>query len=152
MQTATSPLLAISQYSSEMQTILRSLEHLSGCGWMPMITGSRFFGTAHDESDYDFVAQFNNATKIYLTKYGFIPLPLPCKGMNLQETYRLPRLKMDVQLFLYPHLRIQSMIWMRNLDLKNDLQNKLLARKIFILASTWEVRFGERESSKSNPA
>jgi len=67
------------------------------------LTGSRFFGTARENSDWDFFTAHSISVRQYLLEMGFVTLTESCSSYNDQETRSVMRfvdnrLQIDVQL------------------------------------------------------
>jgi len=72
--------------------------------WQPKLTGSRFFGGAREDSDYDFFLPFSRNTHKRLYKSGFQPLDEYGKNLdthfdsNTVQVFRANGIPVDVQL------------------------------------------------------
>jgi hypothetical protein len=67
------------------------------------LTGSRFFGTAKENSDWDFFTEHSISVRSYLFDMGFATLTESCRSYNDQETRSVmrfidSRIQIDVQL------------------------------------------------------
>ena len=132
------------------QPILDVMKNATGIDFH--LTGSRFFGTATETSDWDFFTQHCEVTKRWLSKNGFFTLTHSANSYNDQETKCVMRFtsgsfQIDVQLVndVKKKVRINNAIKHRNdfLQLMNSLDKE--QRTTF-----WDMLFFASETSWFN--
>ena len=101
-------------------------------------TGSRYFGTSTDDSDWDFFADDTIDTRRWLTDHGFICLSFYADNNEYNidpfcnAVYRQG--KVDVQLVNNLDLKIKAQDLIKNKINVNWLRNKTIARVVWFSA------------------
>ena len=92
------------------------------------LTGSRFFGNAREDSDWDFFTDDTPVTRDFLRRNGFLPTLAHTYLQDQMITAVYERDDVDVQLCF-------------DVTLKNKIQERMKAADIYPTRSDWRLAF-----------
>lgn len=122
-----------------------------------VLTGSRFFGTARPDSDWDFYTKDDNQTSAFLRNNGFVAVSKGsyaddpnCARVFLWRDKNFNWVENIQEKDVHPDVHVQLVA---NIQLKNDIQNALKKTNIFSTPCTksfardiWKLAYALRTS------